>query len=256
LFSTGTQAVDIVFEPLRGKLSRKLFVTGFHGGKVWDRSGAATPLIKRADNTGSSLAEFRLSEPFIHLPVPFIGVTRHPEIREIANSDEMRLYSVGGSYDKPIARRIIEEAGINRELFGQSKKAIANLVSFDWVFLRKEIRDEIGATFQKLSLAKKLAYVFHSAKFSAERFTVSFPDRLETKIGVRTQWLSKIVWWIVFRQRPQEIWERSDPFNILALEWALSVVEQQYELPEAGGWGTAAKCANILKHVAATQPVQ
>jgi hypothetical protein len=225
------QAGEIVYEPLRGKLSRKLLVTGFHGDKVWDKNGVATPLIKREGNpSGTSLTEFRLSESFIHLPVPFIGATRHPEIKEIANSDEMRRYSVGGSYDRPIARRIVEEAGVNREMFGQSKKAIS-IWAWHRELLRKEIRDEIAATFQELSLTKKLAYVFHSAKFSAEGFAY-------WKLGKRTQWLSKLVWWIVFRNRPWEIWEHSDPFNGLALEWALSVVGRQFELPESSILGT------------------
>jgi len=34
----------------------------------------------------------------------------------------MDLWSVGGGYDRPIARRIAEEAGIPRHLFGQIKK--------------------------------------------------------------------------------------------------------------------------------------
>ena len=38
LFSTGMQASDIVYEPLQGRLSQKLLVTGFHGDKVWDKN--------------------------------------------------------------------------------------------------------------------------------------------------------------------------------------------------------------------------
>src|SRR5262249_32846874 len=89
LFSTGMQAGDIVYESVRGKLKQKLLVTGFHGDKVWDKNGDASALLKREGNpSGTSLTEFRLSESFIHLPVPFIGAIRHPEIREISNSAE------------------------------------------------------------------------------------------------------------------------------------------------------------------------
>ena len=53
------------------------------------------------------------------------------------------------------------------------------------------------------------------------------------KLRVRTEWISETIWWVVFR-RPLVIWEHSDPFNVLALDWALSVLEQQYELPKVG----------------------
>jgi hypothetical protein len=233
LFSTGMQAADIVYEPLQGKLSRKLLVTGFHGDRVWDKNGDSSPLLKREGNpSGTSLTEFRLSESFIHLPVPFIGAVRHPEIKEISNSAEMARYSLGGTYDRPIARRILEESGVSREMFAQSKKAISILAFIDREFLKKEIRDEIGATFQNLSLKKKLAYIFHSTKFRTEKFAVSLPDRLTAKFGVRTRWLTKIICWTIFMQGSHEIWEHSDPFNGLAFEWALSIVAQQYEALE------------------------
>jgi hypothetical protein len=233
LFSTGAQGGEIVYEPLRGKLLQKLFVTGFHGDKIWDRNGVATPLIGRTDISGASLTEFRLSECFIHLPVPFIGARNHSEIKKLANSDEMRPHSIGGPYDRPIARRIVEEAGISRDMFGQIKKAISILAFLDRELLGKDIREEIGATYKTLSPAKKLAYVFYSAKYSTEKFAAWFLLRSAEKLGVRTQRLSEIVWWIVFR-RPLTLWQHSNPFNILALDWSLSVVGEQYELPYDG----------------------
>jgi hypothetical protein len=233
LFSTGMQAGDIVYELLRGRLSQKLLITGFHGDKVWDKNGDSSPLLKREGNpSGTSLTEFRLSESFIHLPVPFIGAIRHPEIKEISNSAEMERYSIGGTYDRPIARRILEEAGVGPDMFAQSKKAISILAFIDREFLKKEIRDEIGATFQDLPLGKRLAYIFYSAKFRTEKFAASLPDRLAAKFGVRTLWLAKIIWWIILIQGRQEVWEHTDPFNGLAFEWALSIVGRQYEVSE------------------------
>jgi hypothetical protein len=38
---------------------------------------------------------------------------------------EMAPWSIGGEYDRPIPRRIVEEAGVERDSFGQSKKAVA-----------------------------------------------------------------------------------------------------------------------------------
>jgi len=38
-------------------------------------------------------------------------------------SEEMQPWSIGGDYDKPFPRRIAEEMGVPRELFGQRKMA-------------------------------------------------------------------------------------------------------------------------------------
>lgn len=56
-------------------------------------------------------------------------VTRVPDlprksIARISLSDEMSPWRLGTTYDRPIPRRIVEEAGVEREAFGQHKKAI------------------------------------------------------------------------------------------------------------------------------------
>ena len=63
------------------------------------------------------------------MPIPFIGALRKPEIIAISRSAEMVSYSVGGIYDRPLARRLLEEAGVPRHLFGQRKRAMALVFS-------------------------------------------------------------------------------------------------------------------------------
>ncbi|HEX5352505.1 MAG TPA: hypothetical protein VFW60_00335 [Rhodanobacteraceae bacterium] len=119
----GDEITMMVLEP---HLSGKLLYTGYHGDKVWDKNlKSPTPYIVRGDPSGSSLAEFRFRVGFINLPVPFIGCIRHPAIHAISNSEEMQPWSLNNSYDRPIPRRIVEEAGVERSLFGQQKKAVA-----------------------------------------------------------------------------------------------------------------------------------
>jgi hypothetical protein len=58
----------------------------------------------------------------VHFPVPYI-LSRDPRpLRRISLSTEMRPWSVGGDYDRPIPRRIAEEAGIPCEGFGRRKE--------------------------------------------------------------------------------------------------------------------------------------
>ncbi len=77
--------------------------------------------IKRLDVAGHGLAELRLVVGFIQLPVPFIGARRKADIVKITESAEMDPWRLRNDYDRPIARRIAEEAGVPRHLFGQSK---------------------------------------------------------------------------------------------------------------------------------------
>ena len=55
------------------------------------------------------------------MPVPFIGCTSQVSIYQLTVSEEMAPWSVDYSYDKPIARRLVEEAGIDRDAFGVKK---------------------------------------------------------------------------------------------------------------------------------------
>lgn len=129
---------------------RRLLFTGFHGDKLWDKHCAkVTRDIVRGDASGASLTEYRLRVGFYHLPIPFIGVDSHPSIHAISNSEEMRPWSLGNLYDRPIARRIAEEAGIPREWFGQRKRAAGVVVSLEG----------LEATMSERSLQDFRAYV-------------------------------------------------------------------------------------------------
>lgn len=124
--ATGYGGDDCIMAALEEVLPSRLLLTGYHGDKVWGRDVKAGPYIVRGDPSGASLGEFRLRVGFLNLPVPFIGCTQHESIKQISNSTTMRPWSVENiHYDRPVPRRIAEEAGVPRHLFGQKKKAIA-----------------------------------------------------------------------------------------------------------------------------------
>ncbi len=77
----------------------------------------------RWDQAGHGLAEVRLTAGFIQVAVPFIGARRRADILNITEDDSMHEFRIGGQYDRPIPRRIAEEAGVPREMFGQTKLA-------------------------------------------------------------------------------------------------------------------------------------
>jgi hypothetical protein len=110
--------------PWAGHLEGRLLFTGFHGDKVWDRNcKKVSSHIIRGDASGHNLNAFRLRVGWIHLPVPFLGCTSHPSIHKISTSKEMEPWSLRNRYDRPIPRRLVEEAGVERHQFGRKKRA-------------------------------------------------------------------------------------------------------------------------------------
>jgi hypothetical protein len=77
----------------------------------------------RWDQAGHGLGEVRLVASLVQVAVPFIGARHRRDILDITENEDLNPYRLGGTYDRPIARRIAEEAGIPREMFGQTKLA-------------------------------------------------------------------------------------------------------------------------------------
>jgi hypothetical protein len=125
---------DVFFSGADSYLEKRVLLTGFHGDKIWDRytrADALNPLIKRGDQSGTTLTEYRLWKGFIHFPVPFMGVRAIADVHRISNSEEMRPWDVPGKYSRPICRRLVEGAGVPRTAFGVKKKAASVLFNGD-----------------------------------------------------------------------------------------------------------------------------
>jgi len=132
------------FEPL---LAGRILLTGLHGGKIWDVNAKANGVLVRGDCGGMSLQEFRLRVNFVHIPVPLIGATNDADILKIARSEEMKPYRLYNDYDRPIPRRIVEEAGVPRHVFGQRKAATSAVLFLDEFIpsemLSKQTKEEL-----------------------------------------------------------------------------------------------------------------
>jgi hypothetical protein len=99
--------------------------------------------LRRWDLGGHGLAELRLVLGFVHLPLPYIGGRRKEDIVEITESSDMDPWRLGNTYDRPIPRRIAEEAGVPREAFGQSKMGSVVLFAQPSIPYGKALRDEL-----------------------------------------------------------------------------------------------------------------
>jgi hypothetical protein len=123
--------VDREVAPMATQLAGSMLLSGrstsgwqVGEGARWGLPGnSGLPLLQRpiAYTPGCALTDFRMRVGFLHFSVPAIGTIHAPVLHRLTESDEMRPWRVGGSYDKPIPRRIAEEAGVPRHMFGYFK---------------------------------------------------------------------------------------------------------------------------------------
>jgi hypothetical protein len=122
-FASCGDAYDLHMSALEDRLRGAMLVTGTAGDRVWNRLNTdERQNMRRGDPSGTGMGEFRLRVGFLHAPPPFFGAMGLPNIVAISRSPEMAAWSVSDSYDRPIPRRLLEEAGIPRGWFGRTKQ--------------------------------------------------------------------------------------------------------------------------------------
>ena len=125
--SSPAAITDATARLMEGTLRGSVFVSGRHGERYWGPTRRCSRTdFREVDDchlSGQALGEFRLRVGFVHFPAPYVGALHGPAIFRITHSVEMRPWKLGtGYYDRPIPRRIAEDAGIPREAFGQRKR--------------------------------------------------------------------------------------------------------------------------------------
>jgi hypothetical protein len=121
--ASGELGTAIFYAAAQTELAGKYLLAGDYGDSVWDRNDLFrnTEFNRDAGVPSTAMKEFRLRVGFIKVAIPFLGASRGIDIGKISNSDEMVPWMLNGDYDKPIPRRIVEEAGIQRGRFAVRK---------------------------------------------------------------------------------------------------------------------------------------
>lgn len=125
--ATGGGGDDVVLSAVGDRLAGTMLFTGMLGDTLWStrsQDPAASERYRFRYPAGGSIQEFRLQTGFVHVPVPLLTFTRHRDIERISRSDEMSAWRIGGNYDRPIPRRLLEERGVPRDAFATEKRAI------------------------------------------------------------------------------------------------------------------------------------
>ncbi len=126
--------IDRYLALMEGQLTGSVLLSGRFAERLWelercrrvglpgDTGSPSFEMFTCFKLGGCALGEFRLRAGFLNFPLACAGGLHARAVRAITESKEMKPWSVGGGYNRPIARRVAEEAGVPRHLFGQIKK--------------------------------------------------------------------------------------------------------------------------------------
>lgn len=236
-FAADGEAGELFYTATSEALKSRVMFTGNHGDKMWDvhRKYGVTPEIRGGGQSGLSLTEYRLVTGTIHVPVPFIGVRNIAEINAISNSPEMDPWDIGGDYNRPICRRILEEAGVPRELFGQEKKASATLFRrgdalltrptrialFQWVLSKsndsKKLESKLQCTRDLIVARWFIPEIWSFVEKSIRRLLRMAPNSFEKGIS-----------WRLYKIRNQ-IFLSANFLEPHAFPWAINLLSELYK---------------------------
>ena len=112
-----------------GEWRDSLVFTGALGDDLWDLEpgciGEHLTQVGSPMMTPACLHEFGLRAGIVFVHVPMIDAVHCNDVFRISKSPEMAPWTMGTDYDRPIPRRIVEEAGIPRGSFATHKYASA-----------------------------------------------------------------------------------------------------------------------------------
>lgn len=229
---SGMGGEDFVYKSFEDILPSRLLFTGFHGDGMWSKQLQPKPNLETIALAGNSMGEFRLRVGFCHLPLPFVGGLNNEQLFQISNSEEMKRYSVGGDYDRPIARRILEDAGVPREAFGQTKNMASILIHYKPSLLPSSYLDYVEQTekdyFQR---PLSVSYSTNKANFWTRFFLTRAFNKLSKQFPVAQVPLQKL---IKITGGELRTYQHNNPrtfFDILA---SAKILSDRYQVKELG----------------------
>lgn len=124
-FTNPFQTTELATQLMEQEVEGKLFLSGRHGEHFWGidpvRALAWFQEPTSLGMAGTSSSESRLRMGYLNYPAPYTLGVYAPALLKISHSLDMRPWRIGGNYDRPIPRRMLESIGVPRKLFGQSK---------------------------------------------------------------------------------------------------------------------------------------
>ncbi|CAN5816416.1 hypothetical protein BH24CHL5_BH24CHL5_06830 [soil metagenome] len=218
--ASGFTGEEVVFRAMEDGLRGGMLLTGFYGDGMFWMNRPRRPLLWRSDQSGSSFGEWRLRTGFIHVPLTCFGSHDYRVTQFISRSAEMRPWVIGQRDDRPIPRRILEEAGIRRGTFARRKRAASGTIHVEG--------PTALAQATRASLDRFAAGEGHTVRFLPRGLRRW--ERVVLKVSRRVG-LEKVAARVERRKLRLSVTESA--FGNLLLRWAVSVVRERYaELAE------------------------
>lgn len=135
--ASGSFGGSVAFIADKALFRDKIFVMGDRGDSVWERNNPNAnndfdfTFGNGLSQSGLVDIEFAIENRTLFLFPPLIGADHWIRIADISKSKQMMPWRVREHYDRPIARRIIEDAGAPRDCFGREKHGGGIAYHFD-----------------------------------------------------------------------------------------------------------------------------
>lgn len=130
--ASGGPAATVRLVSCEPPVDNSLLLMGSFGDWAWSEDMVdVTPrfVLSRAATGVNAITEWELRTGVAAVPVPSIGAEHPEQFLRLTRSPEMDPWRVGGEYDRPIARRLIEEAGVPRGSFAREKLATSHIIA-------------------------------------------------------------------------------------------------------------------------------
>ena len=108
----GNPVSGVSFAPCEPQLVGRILIMGQWGDKLFGLEPPANRDFRGSPTGAGRMVEFRLRAGFLNFHPLYAGGLALAAMRAISSSPEMAPRRVGGDYDRPIARRILEESGV------------------------------------------------------------------------------------------------------------------------------------------------
>jgi hypothetical protein len=99
-----------------------LVFSGFLGDVLWDKESHQIEPLRRTGGAGGRFGECRLELGVFNCSPAYWGCRNESQVHALSKREEMLPWTLGTDYDRPIPRRIAEEAGVPRDSFGTRKR--------------------------------------------------------------------------------------------------------------------------------------
>ncbi|WP_141437049.1 hypothetical protein [Blastococcus aggregatus] len=157
--ANGELGTSMYFAAAELELTGKMLLSGAYGDRAWDRTAKVNDQVRRyVPLPDTSRKEFRLAAGYLMVAPAYLSTMHLADVVAISNSPEMAPWTLHNDYDRPIPRRVVEEAGVPRELFGQHKDGGAG------TSLRFGTLAQLRRTMPSKSLGRFTAYLGEARK--------------------------------------------------------------------------------------------